>query len=287
MYWASCAYMVFVMLLVPGCLQPLESILAGSAGPGCSASIDETDTPPVLLSANFGLDNVPTAIGFNVLCGGQLAGIAVTDGMPVVTSVLVDPASLDVTDFEVITASGAVLVPECVTLNPANDDCEGRTILLAGQLGDDDTDPPVLVRIVDELLTLDGRDFRHTAEPVAVTPLDGRPSLVMVERVSPDDVQAPAGTAIALRAVWGGGITATDGNEVTKAEWGAYRMTYIDEDGNERIAAPFDIGDLNDFDNNHLLFFNVSGTPLTLSLPAGLVIDPNGDLNPDTGSQVN
>jgi hypothetical protein len=274
------------MLLVPGCLQPLESILAGPAGPGCSASIDETDTPPVLLSANFGLDNVPTAMGFNVLCGDQLAGTAVTDGMPVVTSVLVDPASLDVTDFEVVTASGAVLVPECVTLNPANDDCEGRTILLAGQLGDDETDPPVFVRIVGELLTLDGRDFRHTAEPVAVTPLDGRPSLVMVERVNPDDVQAPAGTAIALRAVWGGGVTAIDGNEVTAAEWGAYRLTYIDEDGNERIAAPIDIGDLNDFDNNHLLFFADRGQPLSLFLPSGLVTDPNDDVNDDTSSSI-
>jgi hypothetical protein len=274
------------MLLVPGCLQPLEAILAGPAGPGCSASIDEIDTLPVLLSANFGLDNVPTAMGFNVLCGDQLAGITVTDGMPVVTSVLVDPASLDVTDFEVITESGAVLVPECVTLNPANDDCEGRTILLAGQLGDDQTDPPVSVRIVDELLTLDGRDFRLTAEPVAVTPLDGRPSLVMVERVNPDDVQAPAGTAIALRAVWGGGITATDGNEVTETEWGAYRLTYIDEDGNQQIATPFGIGDLNDFDNNHLLFFADRGQPLSLLLPAGLVTDPNDDVNDDTSGAI-
>lgn len=127
----------------------------------------------------------------------------------------------------------------------------------------------------------------QTAAPIEVTPLPEGPTLVVVERVDPAAVNAPAGTTLAVRAVWAGGIVAGDDNEVTEAEWSQYELAVLNEEGEEITAAPFAIGDLDDGDNNHLLFFNVSGTPLTLSLPAGLVIDPNGDLNPATSRQVN
>ncbi len=52
-----------------------------------------------------------------------------------------------------------------------------------------------------------------------------------------------------------------------EADWRQYELTIRNERGAEVIVAPFAIGDLDDGDNNHLLFFDVSGTPLTLSLP--------------------
>jgi hypothetical protein len=263
------------------CIPILEG---GDLGPECDEPVDMT-TVPEILSAFFGLDDaMPWQV--NILCPGP-GNFVGDDGMPVVMSVLIDPASLDPSDFEVITESGAVLVPQCATLNPANDDCEGRTILLVGDLGSAATDPPVSVQLVDELLTRDGRDIRLTAAPIEVTPLDEGPTLVWVKQVDPAAVGAPTGTTVALRATWAGGVTATDGAEVTQAEWGQYALTLRDENGQEQIVPPFDVGDLNDGDNNHLLFFAAPGDPLTLALPAGLVIDPNGDPNPATSSWVN
>ncbi len=277
-------FMLFLSSLARNCCGPVPE--DGDLGPGCDAPLDET-TVPDMVSAFYGLDNVP-AVGFLVagLCTDDGLPMMRVDGMPVVMSVLIDPASLDPSDFEVVTESGDVLVPLCATLDPANGDCEGRTILLVGDLGNAATDPPMVVRVVDELLTLDGRDVRLTAAPIGVTPLDEGPRLVWVEEVDPAAVGAPSGTAIALRATWDGGVNATDGDEVTQAEWGRYALTFRNEDGQEQTASPFDMGDLNDGDNNHLLFFSTPGEALTLALSAGLVIDPNRDPNPATVAQV-
>ncbi|MDX2198732.1 MAG: hypothetical protein SF069_07140 [Phycisphaerae bacterium] len=258
----------------------------GVSEPGCSVAQDESIVPK-MLSAFFGLDDVPGNIqgSFADLCAEDLP-IGLTDGMPIVTSVLIDSRSLDATDFRVSTAGGKVFTPDCATLEPAGDNCEGRTILLVGEFGDYPADPPVRVEIVGELLTLDGRDLARTAPPIEVTPLLEGPTLVVAEQVDPTDASAPAGTTLAIRATWAGGINATDGNEVTEAEWGQYALTVRDGNGQEQTVAPFAIGDLNDGDNNHLLFFDVEGEPLSLALPGGLVIDPNGDVNPDTSTQI-
>ncbi len=277
------------------CMLPLAWLgqggcaILGDGDPerGCSVAQDETIVPE-MLPAFFGLDDVPAAGFLNAnLCTDDGLPNRRTDGMPIVTSVLIDSRSLDTTDFQITTASGAVFVPDCATLEPADDDCEGRTILIVGEFGDDPTDPPGRVEIVGELLSLDGRDLARTAPPIEVTPLLEGPTLVVVEQVDPAYVSAPAGTTLAVRAIWSGGINATDGNEVTEAEWGQYTLTVRNGNGQEQTVAPFDIGDLNDGDNNHLLFFDVEGEPLTLALPVGLIIDPNGDVNPDTSSQVN
>jgi hypothetical protein len=279
--WFVC--MLPLALLGEGCCAILED---EDPDPGCTAGVDET-VVPAMVSAFYGLDDVPAAGFLNAdLCTDDGLPMMLVDGMPIVTSVLIDSRTIDTTDFEVTTASGAVFVPDCATLEPASNDCEGRTILIVGEFGDDPTDPPVRVEIVGELRSLDGRDLSQTAPTIEVTPLDEGPTLVWVEQVDPAAVGAPAGTAVALRATWDGGVNATDGEEVTQAEWGQYALTLRDENGQEQTVAPFDIGDLNDGDNNHLLFFDVEGEPLTLALPAGLVIDPNGDPNPATSFQV-
>lgn len=279
--WFFC---LFLLTFLSACCCPIPE--EGNLGPGCTVPLDETIVPE-MVSAFYGLDDVPAA-GFLIagLCTGDLLPLIRVDGMPIVMSVLIDPASLEPSDFEIITESGAVLAPLCATLEPANGDCEGRTILLVGDMGSAETDPPVQVQIVEELLTLDGRDVRLTATPIAVTPLLDGPTLVWVEQVEPAAVGAPAGTTIALRATWNGGVNAADGAELTQAEWKHYTLTLRNENNQQQTVSPFEIGDLNDRDNNHLLFFDVTGQPLMLSLPANLVIDPNGDLNPATSSPV-
>jgi hypothetical protein len=255
--------------------------------PGCSVAEDETIVPE-MLTAFFGLDDVPGDIGdpsFNDLCPLDL-GRGFVDGMPVVTSVLLDGASLDGADFEITTASGQTYTPECVTLAPAIDDCEGRTVLLIGEMGDDPGDPPTRLELVGEVLTLDGRDLQDTATPIDIIPLLDGPTLVLVEQVDPARLEAPAETLLALRAVWAGGIVALDDNEVTEAEWEQYALDIVTEGEERQTVSPFAIGDLDDGDNNHLLFFDVAGTPETLRLPAGLVMDPNDDPNPETSAAV-
>ena len=94
------------------------------------------------LSAFFGLDNkMPFAV--NLVCIGAWD----KDGMPVVFSHTVNPDSLQAEDFRVVRQSGATNTPMCVTLRPAGDKDENRTVLMIGEFGNADDDPPVKVLI--------------------------------------------------------------------------------------------------------------------------------------------
>ena len=123
---------------------------------------------------------------------------------------------------------------DCVTLAPALDSGERRTALLLGDFGSADTDPPATVEIVGNLLSSDGAlNFRGAA--IAVTPLAPGPALVLAESVPVDQWKldqpggpwsvgsgCPDGTLQAIRAVWQGGITKPNGEEVDDVE----RMQY-------------------------------------------------------------
>ena len=90
-----------------------------------------------LLSAFFGLDNaLPFAV--NLLCFGG----AGDDGMPVVFSHRISSDSVRPEQFQITTRSGQLTTPECATLRPAGDPGERRTVLLIGEFGNADTDPP-------------------------------------------------------------------------------------------------------------------------------------------------
>ncbi|TWI80845.1 hypothetical protein JM93_04060 [Roseibium hamelinense] len=67
--------------------------------------------------------------------------------MPVIFSTEIDHATMQAGDFRVTTASGKTGEIQCVTLLPATDGSELRTVLLVGEFGDADTDPPVKVEI--------------------------------------------------------------------------------------------------------------------------------------------
>ena len=92
----------------------------------------------VCFRLSFGLDNkMPFAV--NLVCIGAWD----KDGMPVVFSHTVNPDSLQAEDFRVVRQSGATNTPKCVTLGPAGDVDENRTVLMIGEFGNADDDPPV------------------------------------------------------------------------------------------------------------------------------------------------
>ena len=248
-----------------------------------------------ILSAFFGLDN-----GFppwaNLICRGA----AGADGMPVIFSHEIDFETLQPGDFRVTTASGEIGLIYCVTLAPAIDPGELRTVLLVGEFGSADDDPPVRVEIVGNLHSLDGTVNFKGAE-IAVTPLEPGPTLVLAENL-PSEVWnlgresdgtwgsscgcPEEGVRQVVRVTWDGGITLENGDEPGDVERQLYTVTVQAADGTTRSIHPFALGDLEDGDNNHELCLNTMDTPLSVSLPAGVFIDPNGDLNPETMVEI-
>ena len=211
--------------------------------------------------------------------------------MPVVLSHTIDPETLQREDFRVFTRSGAERTPLCVTLAPARDPGELRTVLLIGELGDAANDPPVKVLIVDDLLS-DGR----TGRPVSfrgmethVIPLEAGPTLVLAEVVPEDEWSmsgrgsaCPAGARQVVRVTWAGGVRLPNGDDPGDAERALYRVTVKRPDGTRDETAPVALAELGDNDNNHLLCLGTADPAVSVAFPAGHLVDPNRDLNPDT-----
>lgn len=247
-----------------------------------------------ILSAFFGLDNGLPRLASRAICRGAFG----MDGMPVIFSTEIDHTTLQAGDFRVTTASGAVGDMLCVTLLPATDGGELRTVLLVGEYGDAESDPPVSVEIVGHLRSLDGTlDFRGAS--IDVTPLAAGPTLVMAEIADPtapdlgigqrrtDGDDCPTdGIAQAVRVVWAGGVVLENGDEPGDAERDLYRVTVRAADGSEREITPKALADLGDGDNNHLLCLDTADTPVSVAFPAGVFVDPNKDLNPETSVNV-
>lgn len=249
--------------------------------------------PAQLLSAFFGLDNkIP--LRANGLCWGA-AGL---DGMPVIFSTEIDPTTLQAGDLLVTKESGAKGHVHCVTLVPATDAGELRTVLLIGEFGHADTDPPLRVEVIGHIHSIDrALDFKGAA--VAVTPLEQGPTLVLAERFDPShphkglNVRRTRGSACpvndtlqAVRVVWSGGVKLAGGNEPGMAERGLYRVTVQAQDGSLRVVAPLALADLGDGDNNHLLCLDTTDKPVAVAFPAGVLTDPNDDLNPATSVKL-
>ncbi|MEL7460318.1 MAG: hypothetical protein AAFX45_02745 [Pseudomonadota bacterium] len=270
-------------------------------------SLDLTDTtvdaglpresggqPAALLSAFFGLDNGLPRLASRAICRDAFG----KDGMPVIFSTEIDHATLQAGDFRVTTASGATGQMTCVTLLPATDAGELRTVLLVGEYGSAETDPPVQVEIVGHLHSIDGTlDFRGAR--IDVTPLAPGPSLVMAEIADPtaqdlglgqrrtDGDDCPTeGIRQAVRVVWAGGVTLENGDEPGDAERDLYRVTVRAANGTEREITPTALADLGDGDNNHLLCLDTADTPVSVAFPEGIFTDPNDDLNPATSVAV-
>ena len=202
------------------------------------AVANETDEPAALRSAFFGLDNALPFLA-NMLCLGA-SGL---DGMPVVLSHTIDPETLEAEDFQVVTQSGAKQTPHCVTLRPAQDPGELRTVLLIGEFGNANDDPPGLVRVVGDLMSDGSRSkgINFRGSDVAVTPLDNGPSLVLAERIAVSNLAAetrgtlcPEGVQEVVRVTWAGGVRRPNREELGDAERMLYRVTVICD----KILAP-------------------------------------------------
>lgn len=262
----------------------LSDTTADSGVPGASEG-----RKAALLSAFFGLDNGLFQVA-NLICNGA----AGKDGMPVIFSAEIDHTTMQAGDFKVVTKSGKTGTMHCVSLLPATDAGELRTVLLIGEFGNEGSDPPARVEVVGNLLSIDGA-LNFKGASVAVTPLAPGPTLVMAERVSDKEVDkgiglprtkgsaCPAqGIAQQIRVVWAGGVTLPNGDEPGDAERRQYKITVAGVDGKTREVIPAALADLGDGDNNHVLCLDTADQALSVSFPGGILKDPNGDLNPAT-----
>lgn len=283
------------------CAAVAATMLSGMAAADAT-SLQEPDTTEdamlpsqtasgkaTLLSAFFGLDDGLPRVS-NRICRGAFG----KDGMPVIFSTEVDHETMQSGDFQVTMRSGRTGTVHCVSFLPATDAGELRTVLLVGDFGNAESDPPERVDIVGHIHSLDGTlDFHGASQ--AVTPLVEGPTIIMAELISGDMVnlglglRRTSGTVCpedgvvqAIRVVWAGGVTLENGDEPTTAERDLYSVTLRGSDGQIRTVAPIALADLGDGDNNHVLCLATAGTPVSVSFPAGVLTDPNDDLNPAT-----
>lgn len=260
----------------------LPTLLLLVAGPTRAIEGEPGTRPPQILSAFFGLDDaLPAAV--EALCPGGTG----LDGLPVVFSEEIDPATLDPFDFRVYVGSGQGRRPRCATLRPASEEDENRTVLLIGDLADAVDDPPVGVEVSGELRTEDGTNLRGVRTDV-VTPLEDGPFLVFAEVLVEGEGQigaagrgggCPEGTAQVVRVYWAGGVRAPDGSEPGDAE--RVHVRIVADDAAEALL-PFALGDLNDNDNVIDLCLDRTVRPRRVEVDAGIVVDPHGDRNPPT-----
>jgi hypothetical protein len=242
-----------------------------------------------VLSAFFGLDNaLPiAAIGLSWQAPGK-------DGMPVVFSHELNPTTLEASDFKVKTAKGNLFDVNVVTLRPAMEAFELRTVLLIGEFGDYPDDEPIEVTITGELLARSGQNFK--GHKVGVTPLQNGPFLSYAEYFELDDsypyVAEGKGcdcpkenTNMVVRTVWAGGVRALNGEELGTKELERFSV-YLQTGKDTLLVHPFQFGDLGDNDNNIDLCIDKEGIPLKVSVKADTAMDPRDDANDITSLEI-
>ena len=249
--------------------------------------IDKTREAKVL-TAFFGLDELPLQ---SLLLYRNGIG---KNGMPLVFSQELDPSTLDATDFEVTTENGEKFQVEFVTLKPANEEFELRTVLFIGEYGIHPDNPPVSVQIIGDLLSRSGQN--HKGQSVNVIPLPDGPTISYAEHFTFDDnypyVKSGAGcdcpreeTEVVVRTVWAGGVRAVDGKELGDNELNALRITMV-QGMDTIIVNPYKLADLGDNDNNIDLCLKEKGIPIHVEAKAGIAIDPRDDANPQTQTKI-
>lgn len=252
---------------------------------------DHQGKPPRILSAFFGLDSDIPVIAEQIICP-RAAG---KDGMPVIFSHEIDVTTMQAGDFQVTKESGKIGSIHCVTLAPADDIGELRTVLLVGEYGAVD-DQPVKVEIIGNLLSKD-HSVNFKGKTVAPIRLEEGPTIILAEIV-PNEMWelekqstpirwgggsgCPKNTKQIVRVVWTGGITKPGGGEVDDKERVQYRVNVCRNNRNSMEVIPFAIADLGDGDNNHKLCLDTMDPAVSVFFPSGFVTDPREDLNPDT-----
>jgi len=250
--------------------------------------IDKTREPR-MLTAFFGLDNAmpPRSRLIYRNAPGK-------DGMPIVFTHEIDPETMDPTDFAVTSQNGTVFQVDIASFLPANEEFELRTVLLIGEYGNHPENPPVMVKVVGDLMTRAGQNFK--GDSIEVIPLEEGPILSYAEYFTIDEnypyiaegdgCDCPKEeTAVVVRAVWSGGVRALNGEELGENEREAFTVTMVE--GSDTIKVkPFKLADLSDNENNIDLCLKGSGIPIRVEVEENTSIDPNDDPNPKTKVKV-
>jgi len=242
-----------------------------------------------MLSAFLGLDNALNAK--SRLIWRKAPG---KDGLPIVFSHEIDPATLDATDFQLKTQQGDIREVEFVSYKPAVEEFELRTILLIGEYGEYPDNEPIEVEIVGELKTRDGQELK--GQKIAVTPLDKGPFISYAEYFKIDDkypyVEKGNGcdcpkstTETVVRTVWSGGVRSKEGKELGEAELNNFHVMLVHENDTIEVH-PFQLADLNDNENNIDLCIKEAGVPIFVKADKNIAIDPRDDLNAETEIDV-
>ena len=240
------------------------------------SDVPEGGTDLRILSAYHGLDPLP-AQAIIGLCG--MAPVSGQDGMPVVFSAQINGDTLSPTAFAVEISSGERVTPLCVTLRPALEPLEQRTVLLIGPFSPEDS-LPVGIEIMEQLEDVDGNSLVGLRSE-EVTALASGPSLVLAERFAPNtsglDGECPTDTAQALQLTWEGGVTGPAGADLDEAQRTA--ISILLENGNR--VTPLSLGD--DDPDNHVIACVAETSPaVSVSVKAGFFHDPGDDANPET-----
>jgi len=208
------------------------------------------------------------------------------DGMPVNFKFPLDERSLSETDFEVLDSLGNIHIPTCVSLAPANENGENRTVLLLGEFGTAITNPPVEVRVVGDLFTtntISGESVcSETINLNGVTtrniiPLADGPSLFFAQRIDGSLNECNSGTQT-IQVAWNGGVTPYISGDA-ESDLFQYYVGYSETSGVLTQHVPISIADIDDNDNFHQLCFSTSDEIVKISMMANTVEDPNHDPN--------
>jgi len=246
----------------------------------CTGEYTTEEIQDTLVSAFFGLDNALPSL---VLCNQQ-AGML--DGMPVNFKFPLDVSSLSETDFEVLDSLGNIHTPICVSLAPANENGENRTVLLLGEFGTAVTNPPVEVRVVGDLFTTDTFSGESVCSEIInlngisttnVIPLADGPSLFFSQRIDGNLNECNSGTQT-IQVAWNGGVTPYISGD-TESDLFQYYVGYSYCSGVLIPHVPISIADIDDNDNFHQLCFSTSDEIVKISMEANTVEDPNHDSN--------
>jgi hypothetical protein len=238
-----------------------------------------------LLTAFFGLDNGLTRKA-NIIYSKAYG----KDGMPLVFSHELDPSTIEGADFEVTTKKRNVFQVEAASLLPANEEFELRTVLLIGEYGSYPDNQPVSVKVVGDLMTRTGQNYK--GQNIKVIPLEEGPVLSYAEYFTFDEdypyVKKGRGcdcpqeeTKMVVKVVWSGGVRAINGKELGDNELKDFTVTLVNGLDTMKVK-PFKLADLGDNENNIDLCLKQTGIPILVEVNENIAIDPNSDKNPKT-----
>jgi hypothetical protein len=246
----------------------------------CTGEYTREEIQDTLVSAFFVLDNALPSL---VLCNQQ---VGILDGMPVNFKFPLDVSSLSETDFEVLDSLGNIHTPICVSLAPANENGENRTVLLLGEFGTAVTNPPVEVRVIGDLFTIDTFSGESVCSEIInlngitttnVIPLADGPSLFFAQRIDGNLNECNSGTQT-IQVAWNGGVTPYISGD-TESDLFQYYVGYSYCSGVLIPHVPISIADIDDNDNFHQLCFSTSDEIVKISMMVNTVEDPNHDPN--------